>query len=76
MRLPQQLDPAIRAIFDPEQKPPDYDKWFEEMKKRDQQTDYTWISELELKHQRELLLRHDIAKRRGKNMKTTTWISE
>jgi hypothetical protein len=57
MRLPEQLDPALKALFDPAQKPPDYDEWFHILQEKDKQTDYRWISEAGYDIQADFLLR-------------------
>jgi len=60
----QPLDPALKALFEPEQKPPDYDEWFRQQEHEEVVS--KWITQEHLDAQRDFALRLDVNRRRSK----------
>jgi hypothetical protein len=69
MKLKAQIDRALNALFDPDQKPDETEYKTEDY---DIPTDHRWVSKQGYLRQQEFLLRMDVSKRRSK-VKTATW---
>jgi hypothetical protein len=66
MHIPlRPLDPTLKTLFDPDSPPPPQDEWFEQTQ-RDEEAESQLVTAREQELQRELRLRHDVAKRRRK----------
>lgn len=67
MKLPTYLDPALKVLFDPDQKP-DEEKYFRQLRGRHATIDRRYISERGFDAQQDFLLRLDQQKRRRKKV--------